>query len=91
MIENNFYIIDIFDLFSFAFLSINKDILKTWNIRFGHLRRQNILLLAKKRANNIDLTKPLLHNVCKLYSIDKLQAKLYYSKIKLGLKLLDLV
>lgn len=39
LIENNFYIMDVAGPFGFAFLSINKDILKTWHVRLGHLGR----------------------------------------------------
>lgn len=48
-------------------------------------------MLAKKIANNIDLTKPLPHSACKPCSIGNFQTEPYRNKIELGLELLDLV
>lgn len=69
LIENNLYIMDVAGRSSFAFPSINKNTLKTWHMRLGHLGWQNIIWLAKKMANNINLIKPHHHNTCELYSI----------------------
>ena len=72
LIENNLYIMDIAGPSGFAFPSINKDTLKTWHARLGHLGRQNIIRFAKRMANGIDLTKPLPHGACKPFSIGSL-------------------
>ena len=37
LIENNLYIMDVAGPSSFAFPSLNKNTLKTWHMRLGHL------------------------------------------------------
>ena len=75
LIENNLYIMDIAGPSGFAFPSINEDTLKTWHAQLGHLERQNIIRLAKRMANGIDLIKPLPHSACEPCSIGNLQAE----------------
>ncbi len=91
LVENNLYILDIAGPSGFVFLSINKETLGTWHLQLGHLRRQNIIKLAKRMANGIDLTKHLPHCAGEPCSIGNLQAVAYRDRIKPELEPLDLV
>ena len=91
LIENNLYIRDIAGPSGFAFPSINEDTLKTWHSRLDHLGRQNIIRLAKRMANGIDLTKPVPHIACEQCSIGNFQAETHHNQIEPWFESLDLV
>lgn len=80
---------DIFGLSGFAFSSINKNTLKTGHAQLSYLGRQNIIWLAKKMANSIDLTKFLPHSTYEPCFISNLEAKSHRNKIKPGLEPLN--
>lgn len=75
LIENNFYNINIFSLFSFAFPSINQDTLKTWYMQLIHLEKPNIIWLTTEMKNGIDFIKSLPYSICQPCSISNLKAK----------------
>ena len=90
LVGNNLYLMDIFSPGQLALAAINKDTLKIWHSRLGHLSHQNIIRLAHM-SQGIDLSQPPPQDVCIPCTEANMRVEPQTDMIQPGLQPLDLV
>lgn len=90
--NNNLYIPNLADsIFSSTFLTaINKDTLQLWHLRFGHLRKPNVLRLATM-SKGIDLLKLPPADACITYAKIGMKVETHRDPIQPGKAPLNLI
>ncbi len=90
LVGNNLYLMDIPSPGQIALATINKDTLKIWHFRLGHLGHQNIIRLANMYQLS-DLSEPSPQNICIPCTEANMRVKPHIDMIQPCLQPLDLV